>query len=24
VQTDLVSDLLRLWDKYDANKDAVM
>lgn len=24
VQTDLVSDLLNLWDKYDANKDAVM
>lgn len=24
VQTDLVSDLLRLWDKYDENKDSVM
>ena len=24
VQTDLVSDLLNLWDRYDANKDAVM
>lgn len=24
VQTDLVSDLLNLWDKYDANKDAVI